>query len=71
MRDNVVTCDICGQLLLPTHDKMPWSPKVHFESVKMTYVCDGKEANFDLCPRCLERMKRYLAREAKRETNFA
>lgn len=27
----------------------------------------GIEATFNICPRCLKRMKRYLAREAKRE----
>lgn len=67
MRHNDVTCDICGQLLLPTHDRMPWSEKVHFESVRMTYVYNDEEVAFDICPRCLKRMKRYLAREAKRE----
>lgn len=54
-------CDICGKLLLPTEDgKMPDSMKTHFESVRM-YVLWSEEAKpFDLCPRCLRRMKRYL-----------
>lgn len=60
MKKYVVTCDICGKLLVPTNDAMPDSPKTHFESVKMTYIYDGKDANFDICPRCLKRMKRYL-----------
>lgn len=54
-------CDICGTLLLPTLDgRMPWSMKTHFESVRMIVLVDEKETPFDLCPRCLRRMKRYL-----------
>lgn len=67
MREEVVTCDICGRLLVPTHDAMPWSDSMQFESVKMSYINNGKVLNFDICPRCLKRMKRYLAREAKRD----
>ena len=67
MREEVVTCDICGRLLVPRHDAMPWSPSTQFDSVKITSIYDGKEANFDICPRCLKRMKRYLAREAKKD----
>lgn len=55
------TCDICGKLLLPTSkDEMPWDLKTHFESVKITYEYNGKETPWDVCPRCLRRMKRYL-----------
>lgn len=58
-----VRCDICGKLLLPTNDgRMPDSFKTHFESVKLCYLWDGKVKNFDLCPRCFIRMKRYLKR---------
>ena len=67
MREEVVTCDICGKLLMPTHDAMPWSPAMQFDSVKITYIHNGKDANYDICPRCLKRMKRYLAREAKKD----
>ena len=67
MREEGVTCDICGRLLAPTHDAMPWSPAMQFDSVKITYIHNGKEVNFDICPRCLKRMKRYLAREAKKD----
>ena len=52
MRANVVTCDICGQLLQPTHNKMPWSENVHFENVKMMYVYNGEEVNFDALAVC-------------------
>ena len=38
MREEVVTCDICGKLLAPTHDAMPWSPAMQFDSVKITYI---------------------------------
>ena len=56
-----IRCDICGKLLIPTLDgRMPDSMKTHFESVKVTYLIDDKEMAFDLCPRCLRRMKRYL-----------
>lgn len=66
MIEEVVTCDICGRLLAPTHDAMPWSPSMQFESVKITYIYDNKDANFDICPKCFKRMKRYLKRESKR-----
>lgn len=54
-------CDICGKLLLPTEDgRLPGSFKTHSESVRMIFLWDEKEKAFDLCPRCLRRMKRYL-----------
>lgn len=54
-------CDICGRLLLPTLDgRIPFDMKTHYESVKITFLIDGKEKPFDLCPRCLRHMKRYL-----------
>lgn len=54
-------CDICGKLLLPAADgNMPGSMKTHFESVKMFVLWDESAKPFDLCPRCLRRMKRYL-----------
>ena len=62
-----MTCDICRKLLMPTHDAMPWSPAMQFDSVKITYIHNGKDVNYDICPRCLKRMKRYLAREAKKD----
>ena len=65
MREEVVTCDICGKLLVPTHDRMPWCPAMQFDSVKITFVHDGKDAKYDICPWCMKRMKGYLAREAK------
>lgn len=54
-------CDICCKLLLPTSDgRMPDSMNTHFKSVRMTFLCYGEGIQFDLCPRCLRRMKRYL-----------
>lgn len=66
MREEIVACDICGALLMPTHDAMPWSADMQFKSVRITFVCDGKDANYDVCPPCMKRMKRYLNREAKK-----
>lgn len=42
MREEVVTCDICGRLIAPTHDAMPWSPAMHFDSVKITYIYEAR-----------------------------
>lgn len=56
-----VTCDICGTLLLPTESgDMPWSPETHFDSVRIVYQYNEKDAGWDLCPRCVKRMKKYL-----------
>lgn len=53
-------CDICGTLLVPSGKEIPWSMETHFESVRVTYVRDGKNAGWDLCPNCVKRMKKYL-----------
>ena len=66
MREQIITCDFCGKLLLPTHNAMP-DYKTHTESLKMTYLYDDREMDFDICPRCLKRMKKYLERQAKIE----
>ena len=67
MREQIITCDFCGKLLLPTHNDMPDSYKTETESLKMTYLYDDREMDFDICPRCLKRMKKYLERQAKIE----
>lgn len=54
------TCDICGTLLLPTEDDMPWSMATSFNSVRVHFLCDDKAAKWDICPRCQRRMFRYL-----------
>ena len=59
-----VTCDICGKLLLPNEKETPDSMKTHFESVRIFYLINQKaEIQWDLCPRCVKRMKRYLQKE--------
>ena len=67
MREQIITCDFCGKLLQQTHNDMPDSYKTNTESLKMTYIYDGREMDFDICPRCLKRMKKYLERQAKIE----
>lgn len=67
MREQIITCDFCGKLLQPTHNAMPDSYKTETESLKMTYLYDDREMDFDICPRCLKRMKKYLERQAKIE----
>lgn len=66
MREQIITCDFCGKLLLSTHNDM-LDYKTHTESLKMTYLYDDREMDFDICPRCLKRMKKYLERQAKIE----
>lgn len=56
MREQIITCDFCGKLLMPTHNAMPDSYKTQTESLKMTYLYDDREMDFDICPRCLKRM---------------
>jgi ribosomal protein L28 len=53
-------CDICGKLLPTADGKTPDSLKTNFESVRMYVLWNDKAKPFDLCPRCLRRMKRYL-----------
>ena len=59
-------CDICGTLLLPSCKEMPWSMETYFESVNVTYVRNGESAGWDLCPRCVKRMKRYLKKHGSK-----
>ena len=67
MRKQIITCDFCGKLLQSTHNAMHDSYKTQTESLKMTYLYDDREMDFDICPRCLKRMKKYLERQAKIE----
>lgn len=59
-------CDICGELLLPSGNKMPWSMEIHFDSVQVTYKWNGESASWDLCPQCVKRMKKYLKKHGAR-----
>lgn len=59
-------CDICGTLLVPSGKEMPWSAETHFGSVKVTYVWNGESADWDLCPKCVKRMKKYLKKHGER-----
>ena len=67
MREQIITCDFCGKLLMSTHNDMLDSCKINTESLKMTYLYDDRGMDFDICPRCLKRMKKYLERQAKIE----
>ena len=67
MRENVVTCDICKKLLLPTKNELPDSFKTHFHSVEVRLLWNEEDIGYDVCPRCFKRMERYLRREAKRD----
>ena len=60
-------CDICGRLRLRTHSAMAWGTKTQFMRVKVEYSYDGREEKFDICPRCMRHMKRYLKRAAKKD----
>lgn len=59
-------CDICGKLLESSSIGEP-SYNTRIYSVEWKYIYEGVSVECDLCPRCFKRMKRYLAREAKRE----
>lgn len=67
MRENVVTCDICKKLLLPTKNELPDSFKTHFHSVEVKLLWNEADIGYDVCPRCFKRMEKYLKREAKRD----
>ena len=66
MKDEVVTCDICGKLLAPTHDGDPGFYTLS-NSVNLTYIYSGNHDSFDLCPHCFKRMNRYLKVDARKK----
>lgn len=66
MRENVITCDICGKLVQSTPARMVESFGTEYKSVKITLLWNGADVGFDACPRCLKRMVKYLKREAKK-----
>lgn len=59
-------CDICGTLLLPSGKELPWSLETYLGSVQVTYKRNGESADWDLCPKCVKRMKKYLNKHGER-----
>lgn len=66
MRENIITCDICGKLLQSTESRMCDSFKTEFESVTITIIHNDKNGSYDLCPRCKKRMEKYLRKYGRR-----
>ena len=66
MRDYSITCDICGKLLQPKGDLIP-PFKTVFNSVELKLIYSERNIQYDLCPKCMKRMERYLKKQAKTE----
>ena len=66
MRESFISCDICGKILKGTGRYKCAELTTALNSVAVKLIWNGDESDYDLCPKCMERMERYLKKEAKR-----
>ena len=66
MRESFISCDICGKILQGTGRYQCSELTTALNSVTVKLIWNGSEVDYDLCPNCMERMNRYLKKEAKK-----
>lgn len=66
MRESFISCDICGKILQGTGRYQCAELMTALKSVTIKLLWNNDEVNYDLCPKCMGRMERYLKKEAKR-----